>query len=185
MWPSSTSPDTARRAHAFMNAPRAGTTYALIAGLIVTAGVVTWWVLPVYERPAAPGAAATTPRSAIIAPLAATRTTPAAAAAAAAAPVSSRAVSARGEGVDTIEQDQRQVAKVTRGLTANPDGGILVESIPPGSVASQLRVQAGDVIVSINGDVVTSPKEFARIYREQGLPRQMTVIHNGREMHRH
>jgi len=183
MWPSSTSPDTASRARAFMIAPRAGTTYALIAGLIVTAGVVTWWVLPVYERPAAAGAAATTSGSAIIAPLAATRTTPAAAAAP--APVSPRAVSARGEGVDTIEQDQRQVAKVTRGLTANPGGGILVESIPPGSVASQLRVQAGDVIVSINGDAVTSPEEFARIYREQGLPRQMTVIHNGREMHRH
>jgi membrane-associated protease RseP (regulator of RpoE activity) len=183
MWPSSTSPDTTRRAHAFMNAPRAGTTYALIAGLIVTAGVVTWWVLPVYERPAAGGAAATTPGPAIIAPPAATRTTPAAAAAP--APVSPRAVSARGEVVDTIDQDQRQVAKVTRGLTANPDGGILVESTPPGSVASQLRVQAGDVIVSINGDAVTSPEEFARIYREQGLPRQMTVIHNGREMHRH
>jgi S1-C subfamily serine protease len=166
-----------------MNAPRAGTTYALIAGLIVTAGVVTWWVLPVYERPAAGSAAAIAPGPAIIAPPTAIRTAPAAAAAP--APVSPRAVSARGEGVDTIEQDQRQVAKVTRGLTANPDGGILVESIPPGSVASQLRVQAGDVIVSINGDVVTSPEEFARIYREQGLPRQMTVIHNGREMHRH
>lgn len=183
MWPSSTSPDTARRAHAFMNAPRAGTTYALIAGLIVAAGVVTWWVLPVYERPAAGGAAATPSGSAIIAPPTATRTAPAAAAAP--APVRPKAVSARGEGVDTIEQDQRQLAKVTRGLTANPGGGILVESIPPGSVASQLRVQAGDVIVSINGDAVTSPEEFARIYREQGLPRQMTVIHNGREMHRH
>ena len=163
-----------------MNAPRAGPTYALIAGLIVTAGVVTWWVLPVYERPAAGSAAATTSGPAIIAPPAATGTTPAAAP----APASPEAVSTRGE-VDTTEQDQRQVAKITRGLTANPGGGILVESIPPGSVASQLRVQAGDVIVSINGDVVTSPQEFARIYREQGLPRQMTVIHNGREMHRH
>jgi membrane-associated protease RseP (regulator of RpoE activity) len=166
-----------------MNAPRAGTTYALIAGLIVTAGVVTWLVLPVYERPAAGGAATTISGSAIIAPPTATRTTPAAASAP--ATVSPKAVSARGEGVGTIEQDQRQVAKVTRGLSANPGGGILVESIPPGSVASQLRVQAGDVIVSINGNAVTSPEEFARIYREQGLPRQMTVIHNGREMHRH
>jgi membrane-associated protease RseP (regulator of RpoE activity) len=181
MRPSSTSRDTARRAHAFMNAPRAGPTYALIAGLIVAAGIVTWWVLPVYQRPAAGGAAATTSRPAIIAPPAATGTTPAAAP----APASPGAVSARGELVDTNEQDQRQVAKITRGLIANPGGGILVESIPPGSVASQLRVQAGDVIVSINGDAVTSPQEFARIFREQGLPRQMTVIHNGREMHRH
>jgi S1-C subfamily serine protease len=164
-----------------MNAPRAGLTYTLIAGLVVSAGVATWFVLPVYERPAGGGNAASTSGPAIIAPPAATRTTPAAAAAP--APVAPKAVSARGEGVDTIEQ--RQFAKVTRGLTANPGGGILVESIPPGSVASQLRVQAGDVIVSINGDVVTSPQEFARIYREQGLPRQMTVIHNGREMHRH
>jgi membrane-associated protease RseP (regulator of RpoE activity) len=183
MWPSSTSPDTARRAHAFMNAPRAGTTYALIAGLIVSAGVVTWFVLPVYERPAAGGAGATTSGPAIVVPPVATRTTPAAASAP--APMSPKAASARGAGVDTIELDQRQVAKVTRGLTANPGGGILVESMPPGSVASQLRVQAGDVIVSVNGHAVTSPEEFARIYREQGLPRQMTVIHNGREMHRH
>jgi S1-C subfamily serine protease len=167
-----------------MNAPRAGPTYALIAGLIVSAGVVTWLVLPVYERrPATAGAAATASGPAIIAPPAVTGPTPAAAAAP--APVSPNTVGARGEEVDTIEQDQRQVAKVTRGLTAHPGGGILVESIPPGSVASQLRVQAGDVIVSINGDAVTSPEEFARIYREQGLPRQMTVIHNGREMHRH
>jgi S1-C subfamily serine protease len=164
-----------------MNAPRPGPTCALITGLIVGVGVVTWWVLPVYERSAAGRAAATTSGPAIIAPPAATRTTPAAATAP--APMSPKAVSARGEGVDTIEQ--RQFAKVTRGLTANPGGGILVESIPPGSVASQLRVQAGDVIVSINGNAVTSPEEFARIYREQGLPRQMTVIHNGREMHRH
>jgi membrane-associated protease RseP (regulator of RpoE activity) len=183
MWPSSTSPDTASRAHASMNAPRAGPTYALIAGLVVSAGVVTWLVLPVYERPAAGGASATTSGPAIIAPPAAARTTPAAAAAP--APVAPEAVSASGEGVDTIERDQRQVAKVARGLTANPGGGILVESMPTGSVASQLRVQAGDVIVSINGNAVTSPVEFARIYREQGLPRQMTVIHNGREMHRH
>jgi membrane-associated protease RseP (regulator of RpoE activity) len=166
-----------------MNAPRAGLTYALIAGLIVSAGVVTWFVLPVYERPAAGGAGATTSGPAIVVPPVATRTTPAAASAP--APMSPKAASARGAGVDTIELDQRQVAKVTRGLTANPGGGILVESMPPGSVASQLRVQAGDVIVSVNGHAVTSPEEFARIYREQGLPRQMTVIHNGREMHRH
>ena len=165
-----------------MNEPRAGLTYALIAGLIVAAGVVTWLVLSVYNRTAVEGTAATS-GPAIIAPPAATRTTPAATPAP--APVSSKVVSARGEVVDTIEQDQRQVAKVTRGLTANPGGGILVESIPPGSVASLLRVQAGDVIVSVNGDAVTSPEEFVRIYREQGLPRQMTVIHNGREMHRH
>ena len=81
--------------------------------------------------------------------------------------------------------DQRQAAKIARGLSANPGGGILVEEAPPGSVAGQLRLQVGDVITSVNGEAVSSPEQFAGIYREQGLPRQLTIIRDGKEMHRH
>jgi S1-C subfamily serine protease len=163
-----------------VNKPRAGR-YALIAGLIGAAGVVTWRALAVYERPAVGDAAATNPAPAPV-KASIVRTVPGIATP---PPATTVVASATGPVADTIEQDERQVAKITRGLTANPGGGILVEAVPEGSVASQLRVEAGDVIVSVNGATVTSPEEFARIYREQGLPRQMTVIHDGREMHHH
>jgi S1-C subfamily serine protease len=161
-----------------VNKPRAGR-YALIAGLIAAVGVVAWLAVAVYDRPAVGDAVATNSAPAAV-KASVIRTVPATA-----TPPSTVAASATGQVADTIEQDERQVAKITRGLTANPGGGILVEAVPEGSVASQLRVEAGDVIVSVNGATVTSPEEFARIYREQGLPRQMTVIHDGREMHHH
>jgi membrane-associated protease RseP (regulator of RpoE activity) len=80
---------------------------------------------------------------------------------------------------------ERQVAKLTRGLAARPGGGVLVEAVLPGSVAGQLRLQVGDAIITVNGEPVGSPEAFARMYQEQGLPRQLTIIRDGREMHRH
>jgi membrane-associated protease RseP (regulator of RpoE activity) len=160
--------------------PRAALSSALIAGLIVAAGVVTWSALAVYRRPAVESTATIDPGAGTVAPPAAISDTPAPP-----PPVSTVAVNATAAVVDTAQQDQRQAAKITRGLAANPSGGILVETAPSGTVASQLRLEAGDVIVSVNGRPVRSPEEFARIYREQGLPRQMTVIHNGSETHHH
>ena len=81
--------------------------------------------------------------------------------------------------------EQRQENKLTRGLKARPGGGIVVEAVPPGSVAGQLRLQVGDAIITVNGNPVGSPEEVARMYQEQGLPRQLTIIRDGREMHRH
>jgi len=160
--------------------PRAALSSALIAGLILAAGVVTWSALAVYRRPAVESTATIGPGAGTVAPPAAISDMPAPP-----PPLSAVAVNATGAVVDTTQQDQRQAAKITRGLAANPSGGILVEAAPSGTVASQLRLEAGDVVVSVNGSPVSSPEEFARIYREQGLPRQMTVIHNGREMHHH
>lgn len=97
-----------------------------------------------------------------------------------------RAAETRDESDFTAEDaDQRQVAKITRGLDAAPGGGIVVTATPPGSVTGQLRLREGDVIVAVNGETVSSPDEFARIYREQGLPRQLTILRDGREIHRH
>ncbi len=163
-----------------MSEPRAAASSALIAGLIVAAGVVTWSALAVYRRPAVESTAAIGPGAATVAPPAAISATPAPP-----PPVSAVVVTGTGAFVDTTQQDQRQAAKITRGLAANPGGGILVEAAASGTIASQLRLEAGDVVVSVNGSPVRSPEEFARIYREQGLPRQMTVIHNGRETHHH
>jgi S1-C subfamily serine protease len=83
------------------------------------------------------------------------------------------------------DPDQRQLAKITRGMSAAAGGGILVTATPPGSVTGQLRLREGDVIVAVNGESVSSPEEFARIYREQGVPRQLTLVRDGREIHRH
>jgi membrane-associated protease RseP (regulator of RpoE activity) len=81
--------------------------------------------------------------------------------------------------------EARQLAKIAHGMRPNPAGGILIEATPPGSVAGQLRLQPGDVIVSVDGVPVTTPEEFARTYAEQGLPRELTILRNGMELHRH
>jgi hypothetical protein len=81
--------------------------------------------------------------------------------------------------------DARQLAKIAHGLRPNPAGGILVEATPPGSVVGQLRLQPGDVILSVDGVPATTPQQFALNYREQGLPRQLTILRNGTEFHLH
>ena len=157
--------------------------------LVAAAGGLAGW-LARHDRPA-DGAADAIPTVAGRWPRAATPgalvnpASPTAAQAATAAAVSHGAVSATGERVDSTPADQRQAAKIARGLSANPGGGILVEGAPPGSVAGQLSLQVGDIIISVNGDAVSSPEQFARIYREQGLPRQLTILRDGKEVHRH
>jgi len=165
-----------------------------LALLVAGAGVLAWWL-----RPAGTGA-----------PTAATGATAVGAAAAAATSQGTDAPGATGArqsapapitapfspptpiAVDDTRAvangataEQRQENKLTRGLKARPGGGIVVEAVPPGSVAGQLRLQVGDAIITVNGEPVGSPEEFARIYQEQGLPRQLTIIRDGREMHRH
>ena len=81
--------------------------------------------------------------------------------------------------------DERQVAKITRGLSVGADGALRVMGTPPGSVVGQLHLQPGDVLLSVNGRPVTSAEEFARLYREQGLPTELTVLRDGKEVHRH
>jgi hypothetical protein len=81
--------------------------------------------------------------------------------------------------------DARQLAKIAHGIRANPAGGILVEATPPGSVVGQLRLQPGDVILSVDGVPATTPEQFALDYREHGLPRELTILRNGTEFHLH
>ena len=152
--------------------------YALIVGLFAVGAVVGWWVLT--DRESADQTTATATLRA--APSAVVQTT---SAAAISPTVSSVAENAPGQAPEVQHDQPQQDAKIARGLARNPGGGVLVEKVPEGSIVSELRVEPGDVIVSVNGGAITSPDEFARIYREQGLPRQMTVIHDGREIHRH
>ncbi|MBV9698406.1 MAG: PDZ domain-containing protein [Gammaproteobacteria bacterium] len=86
---------------------------------------------------------------------------------------------------DPAVLEVRQDAKIARGLAVNPDGGLRVEDIPPGSVVEELRLLPGDIITTINGESVSTPEDFVRIYRAEGRPTQMTVLREGRELHRH
>ena len=81
--------------------------------------------------------------------------------------------------------DERQDAKIARGLASNPEGGVLVQSTPPASVAGALRLQPGDVILTVDGVRVSTPAEFVRLYREQGMPTELTIVRDGRELHLH
>jgi S1-C subfamily serine protease len=81
--------------------------------------------------------------------------------------------------------DERQDAKIARGLASSAEGGLLVASAPPASVAAALRLQPGDVILTVNGSAVSTPADFVRIYREQGMPSELTIMRAGREMHVH
>jgi len=81
--------------------------------------------------------------------------------------------------------DERQDAKIARGLASAAEGGLLVESAPPASVVAALRLQPGDVIVTVNGASVSAPADFVRLYREQGMPAELTILRAGREMHLH
>jgi S1-C subfamily serine protease len=80
--------------------------------------------------------------------------------------------------------DRRQSAKITRGMSSNPQGGIRIDAALPGSVAGQMNLLPGDVLTAVNGTPVSSPEEFARIYRTQGIQGEFVVIRGGREIHR-
>jgi S1-C subfamily serine protease len=94
-------------------------------------------------------------------------------------------VMAPGEATAIDPADERQLAKITRGMSAAAGGGVRVDATPPGSVTGQMRLRAGDVITVVNGEALESPEEFARMYREQGPPRQLTIVREGREIHLH
>ena len=156
--------------------------YALIVLLSAVAGLVTWWRVAHLRGAVVDGTAVATTVSQgesvrALAAKAAPKET--------AATLAAQAAPAAAEPVDTSHPDRRQDAKIARGLSASSSGGVLVTAVPPGSVTGQLHLQAGDIIVAVNGEAVSSPGDFTRIYREHGLPTELTVIRDGRELHRH
>jgi general secretion pathway protein C len=64
-------------------------------------------------------------------------------------------------------QDPRQVANLGR-VSPQQGGGVVVDEVPPGSLAERLGLQQGDVIRSVNGKPLASPADFAQIYQQQG-----------------
>jgi S1-C subfamily serine protease len=83
------------------------------------------------------------------------------------------------------QQSENQKAKITRGLGANSGGGFTVIAAPPGSVAAEVGLKPGDVVLMVNGSPVDSAAEFARIYEQEGRPRQLELVRDGLVLHSH
>lgn len=165
--------------------------YLLIVTLLVA--TLAGWLLLRGERGAAPASLAPPASKAVTAPIAPAvpaATPPAGAppppiapgtqeegAAAAVPPVGGASVPS---GVD-----ERQDAKIARGLASNSEGDIVVQSAPPASVVQALRLQPGDVILTVDGAHVSAPEDFVRLYRAHGMPTELTIVRDGHEVHLH
>jgi len=51
----------------------------------------------------------------------------------------------------------------------------MVQSVPPGSLLERFGLQPGDVVRSVNGEVVTSEADVARILQSRGLQGPFTA----------
>lgn len=73
-----------------------------------------------------------------------------------------RVASLRGPG----KSDMRSLVGLGLKLKADPDGGVVVADVAPGSSADEKGVLPGDVISSVNGEDVKNPQDVARIVRD-------------------
>lgn len=88
--------------------------------------------------------------------------------------------SAAGSGQAPAQQE-----KLGHGLSARSGGGVEVDEVPAGSIAGKLGLQSGDVILSVNGNAISSPEDLAAIYQREGPPQSVEIIRDGRVLHRH
>jgi general secretion pathway protein C len=79
----------------------------------------------------------------------------------------------RGELTSSL-QDPKQVANLGR-VNANPGGGVVVEEVPPNSLAERLGLQPGDIIRNVNGKPTNSPADLGRLYQQLGQTPQVQV----------
>ena len=71
-------------------------------------------------------------------------------------------------------QDVQQLSNLGR-VGSNPGGGILVEDVPPGSLADKLGLRQGDVLKQANGQNVNSNEDLTRLYQESGQAGQIRL----------
>ena len=71
-------------------------------------------------------------------------------------------------------QDVQQLSNLGR-VGTNPGGGILVEDVPPGSLAEKLGLHQGDVLKQVNGQGVNSNEDLTRLYQESGQAGQIKL----------
>ena len=153
----------------------------VLAALGGGAALITWSV----RRPLAPPP----PAAAVLrAPLRAPAPAPGRASpadAGAAAEIAPAPAPAAPDPATLAAADARQDGKIARGLSEHGGSGLLVSASPPGSLTEQLRLQPGDIVVSVNGEPVASVADFVHIYRTEGMPTELTILRKGREMHLH
>jgi general secretion pathway protein C len=71
-------------------------------------------------------------------------------------------------------QDPKQITNIGRVANA-PNGGIMLEGVPPGSLTDKLGLKQGDVLRQINGQSVNSQGDLAKLYQEFGQTSQVRV----------
>lgn len=67
--------------------------------------------------------------------------------------------------LDDALKDPNQLNYLGR-ISAAPQGGVIFEAAPAGSLAQKLGFQPGDVIHKVNGQTVASPGDLARLYTQ-------------------
>ncbi len=64
-------------------------------------------------------------------------------------------------------QDPRQLANLGQAMP-NPGGGMILQSVPPDSLAAKLGLQAGDVMHKVNNATVANQFDLAALYQKFG-----------------
>ena len=77
-------------------------------------------------------------------------------------------------GVATVEVDEVQTT-VKEQFAVDQEQGAFVQEVTPGSAAEAAGLRAGDVIVSIDEQVVTSPADVAAIVRSRAAGEEISV----------
>ncbi|HZZ94361.1 MAG TPA: type II secretion system protein N [Usitatibacter sp.] len=67
--------------------------------------------------------------------------------------------------LDTALRDPNQLNYLGQ-IGMPPGGGVRMDAAPPGSLASKLGLQAGDVIRRVNGQPIASSGDLARLYQQ-------------------
>jgi type II secretory pathway component PulC len=171
-----------------MSAPRSKAKLLALTGLVIAMTVATWYLLrpvPYVSQARVITQTAARPDSASVAPSPAGAAGTAASKAPVAAPTAASAPPLPPDPAALAAADDHQSGKIARGLVEHGGSGLLVSAASPGSVTEQLRLRPGDIVVTVNGEPVSSLEDFVRIYRTQGTPTQLTILRNGREIHLH
>ena len=69
--------------------------------------------------------------------------------------------------LDTALRDPNQLNYLGQ-IGMPPGGGVRLDAAPPGSLASKLGLQSGDVIRKVNGQPIGSSGDLARLYQQFG-----------------
>lgn len=79
----------------------------------------------------------------------------------------------RGELTQSL-QDPKQLTNLGK-LSPATGGGMLLEDVPPGSLAERLGLMQGDVVRQVNGQAVNTMADLSRLYTQFATTSQITL----------